>query len=166
MSAVTRTIRPGVIRGSARIPASKSHTIRALLIATLADGRSVLRAPLDSLDTAACVRACRALGAGVEEARNGEQLAEITVEGTGGTLETPEDVIDVGNSGTTLYLGIGTAALADGLIVFTGDDTVAEKLSAIAGTGDAMVLRARPPCCDPETAGDKQAAFADFLSGA
>ncbi len=157
MSPVTHTIRPGRPTGRARIPASKSHTIRALLIATLADGRSTLRNPLDSLDTAACVRACRALGASVEEVRSDGVLVEIIVEGTGGALGIPEDVIDVANSGTTLYLGIGTAALAGGLTIFTGDEQIRRRsaaplLSALAQLG-ATALSTRGSGCAPIVTG-------------
>ena len=63
--------------------------------------------------------------------------------------------------------GHAMAALRAGVeaIVFTGDDPVAGKLSAIAEASGAVVLRARPSCCDPESAKGKQAAFAAFLSG-
>ncbi|MFP4374673.1 MAG: 3-phosphoshikimate 1-carboxyvinyltransferase [Spirochaetaceae bacterium] len=157
MGLVTITIRPGPLGGRTRIPASKSHTIRALLIATLARGRSRLRAPLDSLDTAACVRACRALGARVEEVRSDGVLSEIIVEGTGGALGIPGDVIDVGNSGTTLYLGIGIAALAGGLTVFTGDEQIRRRsaaplLSALAQLG-ATALSTRGNGCAPIVTG-------------
>ena len=64
--------------------------------------------------------------------------------------------------------GHAMAALRAGIeaIVFTGDDAVADKLSAMAATSVAVVHRSRPSCCDPETAKDKQAAFADFLATA
>ncbi|MFO7782040.1 MAG: 3-phosphoshikimate 1-carboxyvinyltransferase [Spirochaetia bacterium] len=154
---MTQTIRPGKLAGRARIPASKSHTIRALLIATLADGRSALRNPLDSLDTSACVRACRALGASVEEVRSDGLLTGIIVEGTAGELTVPENVVDVGNSGTTLYLGIGTAALAGGLTVFTGDEQIRRRsaaplLSALAQLG-ATALSTRGSGCAPIVTG-------------
>ena len=104
--------------GSVRIPGSKSHTIRAVAIASLADGVSTIREPLDSLDTLACVRVCSGLGAQIRaEAR----ATNWTVKGTGGRLATPEDVLDVGNSGTTLYVTLGMAALGRGWSVFTGD---------------------------------------------
>ncbi|MFO8065935.1 MAG: 3-phosphoshikimate 1-carboxyvinyltransferase [Spirochaetia bacterium] len=154
---MTETIAPGQLAGEAHIPASKSHTIRALLIASLAEGKSTLRSPLDSLDTAACVRACRALGASVEEVRSGGELTEITVVGTGGSLHTPEDVVDVGNSGTTLYLGMGTAALSGGLTVFTGDEQIRRRsaaplLEALSELG-ATALSTRDNGCAPIVVG-------------
>ena len=54
------------LHGEVRIPGSKSHTIRAVAIAALAGGESLIRAPLDSDDSRAAVAAYRALGAQIE----------------------------------------------------------------------------------------------------
>ena len=54
------------LEGSIEIPASKSHTIRAVVIASLAEGTSRIASPLDSGDTRSAVVACRALGAEIE----------------------------------------------------------------------------------------------------
>jgi 3-phosphoshikimate 1-carboxyvinyltransferase len=116
------TISPGAVKGAVRIPASKSHTIRALIIATLAEGGSTIRNPLDSLDSRACMTACRQFGATIEEAP-----AEWTVRGTGGNLRIPDDVVNVGNSGTTLRLALGAASLIDGYTVFTGDEQIRRR---------------------------------------
>jgi 3-phosphoshikimate 1-carboxyvinyltransferase len=102
--------------GEVRIPGSKSHTIRALFIASLAEGVSVIRNPLISNDALSAVDVCRALGAEIE---NNED--KFTVKGFGGKPKTPEDVVNVGNSGTTLRLGLMAAGLGDGYTVFTGD---------------------------------------------
>lgn len=110
------TIHPSSLRGAVRIPASKSHTIRALLIATLADGTSILDNPLESGDTQSCVRACQALGADISA--NG---AQWRVRGNAGRVSAPDAPIDVGNSGTTLYFTMATAALAHAPITLTGD---------------------------------------------
>jgi len=99
-----------------RIPASKSHTIRALFIATLADGTSTLSNPLYSGDTDSCRTVCRALGAQIAEGKD-----QWTVKGTGGSFAEPHGMIDVGNSGTTLYLALSIAALARHAVTFTGD---------------------------------------------
>ncbi|MCX7003492.1 MAG: 3-phosphoshikimate 1-carboxyvinyltransferase [bacterium] len=112
----TLTIYPSSLRGAVRIPASKSHTIRALLIATLADGTSNLGNPLNSGDTQSCVRACQAFGADI--AISG---AHWRVRGNAGNVQVPATPIDVGNSGTTLYFAMATAALAHAPITITGD---------------------------------------------
>jgi 3-phosphoshikimate 1-carboxyvinyltransferase len=93
----------------------------------------------------------------VEEVRSDGVLTEIIVEGSGGELAVSEDVVDVGNSGTTLYLGIGTAALAGGLTIFTGDEQIRRRsaaplLSALAQLG-ATALSTRGSGCAPIVTG-------------
>ena len=104
------------LAGSVEIPGSKSHTIRAVVIASLADGTSYIRAPLVASDTLAALKACRLLGAEILE------QDDWVVRGVGGRPKVPDDVIDVGNSGTTLYITLGTASLVNGCSVFTGDE--------------------------------------------
>jgi len=135
------------LRGSVEVPASKSHTIRALAIASLAHGTSRMVNPLDSADTRSCVAACRALGAGIEL---GE---EWTVEGVAGEPRTPDNVIDVGNSGTTLYVALSVAALARGVTVFTGDEQIrgrtAQPLIDALNTLGAEAFSTRANGCAP-----------------
>ena len=110
------------IGGTVMIPGSKSHTIRALTFALLAKGKSVIERPLESSDTASCVNMIGRLGARVEK---GDRSWEVT--GTGGAMTVPDDVIDVGNSGTSLYIGLGVASLLDGAVVFTGDHQIRNR---------------------------------------
>ncbi|MBB6482400.1 3-phosphoshikimate 1-carboxyvinyltransferase [Spirochaeta isovalerica] len=116
---------PSRLKGSINIPASKSHSIRALLIATLADGTSTLTNLLDSADVRSCMEACRALGARITS-ENGT----FTVVGTGGKLTAPQDPIDVGNSGTTIYLIASLAGLTDKPITFDGDEQIRNRSAA------------------------------------
>ncbi len=118
--------RPSRLRGTAAMPGSKSHTIRAVAFASLASGESRIREPLDSLDAQSAVRAYRALGAEIETADPKLWI----VRGFGGRPRVPEDVIDVGNSGTTLRIAIGSAALLGedaGEAVFTGDHQIRRR---------------------------------------
>lgn len=119
------TVRPSSLKGIIRIPGSKSHTIRGLLLATIAPGRSVLSSPLYSSDTESCIECCRLLGASITA-----EPERIIVDGTGGDLATPENVLDVGNSGTTLYLSMGLAALSGSWSVFTGDEQIRTRSAA------------------------------------
>jgi len=112
------------LKGRVEIPGSKSHTIRAVAIAALAAGESRIRQPLDSFDTQAAVRAYRALGADI----NAWQSELWAVVGTGGALSVPEDIIDVRNSGTTLRIALGSAALLPkGIALFTGDEQIRRR---------------------------------------
>lgn len=117
-------IKPSSLSGSVRIPGSKSHTIRAVAIASLANGNSVIEQPLDSLDTQAAVNTYRALGAVIDT--TGEHWQ---IEGTAGRLQGSTEVIDVGNSGTALRMAMGSAALLPGgtKVTFTGDEQIRRR---------------------------------------
>ncbi len=116
-------LRRATLRGSVEIPGSKSHTIRAVAIAALAEGESCIRQPLDSADARAAFHAYRGLG--VEISDEGDRWR---VQGRGGCFQAPDDVIDVGNSGTTMRVALGSAALLpEGLAVLTGDAQVRSR---------------------------------------
>jgi len=111
------------LQGEVTIPGSKSHTIRAVTIASLAAGESAIRAPLASNDTWAAVDAYRALGAEIEA-----EPGLWRVHGTGGRIRAPENVIDVRNSGVTLRTALGTCALLrEGMAVLTGDEQIRRR---------------------------------------
>lgn len=102
--------------GRIKIPGSKSHTIRAIFLASLAGGTSEIFNPLISQDALSAVEVCRALGAVIETTPQ-----QFTITGFNGKPQTPEDIVNVGNSGTTLRFAVMTAALNEGYTVFTGD---------------------------------------------
>ncbi len=111
------------IKGAVQIPGSKSHTIRAVAVAALASGESVIEQPLESADARSARHAYAMLGAVVEESADCWRI-----QGTGGLLCTPDNVIDVGNSGTTMRMVLGSAALLrSGKAVLTGDDQVRRR---------------------------------------
>ncbi|MFB6119885.1 MAG: 3-phosphoshikimate 1-carboxyvinyltransferase [Halobacteriaceae archaeon] len=116
------TIDPSSVRGRARAPPSKSYTHRAILAAGYADG-AVVRAPLSSADTRATMDAVEAFGGHVTP----EDDDAIAVSGFAGTPRVPDDVVDCRNSGTTTRLVTATAALADGLTVLTGDESLRSR---------------------------------------
>ncbi len=119
--------------GIIQVPPSKSHTIRAVLIAALAEGRSVVQAPLESLDTRSALRCLEAFGARVEFSGN-----DWIIDGVGEKIGIPDNVVDVGNSGTTLYMLMGTAALVQGWTVLTGDDQIRRR------TASPLITALRP----------------------
>lgn len=107
------------IQGVVQAPPSKSYTHRAFFLAALARGESTIRSPLYSEDTLASLVACQAFGSQFQVS---DELS--LVEGTVGELQTPEDVLDLKNSGTTLRLATTMASLAPGCTVLTGDDSL------------------------------------------
>ena len=119
---------PPKVSGRISIPASKSHTIRALLIAAFASGESRLRRPLVSRDSLSCRQAVEALGARVID-----DGPDWVVQGFGSRPSPAGEApvsIDVGNSGTTLYLAAALAALSETPIRFDGDEQIRRRSAA------------------------------------
>jgi len=114
------SVRKSKIAGQVEIPGSKSHTIRAIFIASLASGTSTIKMPLISEDTIACLRAASSLGAWIK--RGDDTVWRIS--GTGGHLLQPARVIDMENSGTGLRLFTAMAALGSFKVSFDGDESL------------------------------------------
>jgi 3-phosphoshikimate 1-carboxyvinyltransferase len=113
------------LKGSVPIPASKSHTIRAVALASLAQGQSLIRNPLASGDTDAAILCYGAYGAEIDT--TDDKVWRVT--GIGGRIVPPQQTIDVLNSGTTLRIAMGTAALAapGQTTTFTGDEQIQSR---------------------------------------
>ncbi|ATW89073.1 3-phosphoshikimate 1-carboxyvinyltransferase [Halohasta litchfieldiae] len=109
------------VAGTARAPPSKSYTHRAILAAGYSDGATVYD-PLDSADPRATMRAVEGFGGSVDHSE-----ASLEITGFDGTPEVPDNVIDCANSGTTMRLVTAAAALADGITVLTGDDSLRSR---------------------------------------
>jgi 3-phosphoshikimate 1-carboxyvinyltransferase len=111
----------GPVLADIRVPGSKSMTNRALLLGSLADGRSALRQPLRSRDTSIMVAALQALGTTIDD--TDDEL--WTVDGRS-FVSRPAHV-EVGNAGTVLRFVPPLAALADGSISFAGDEAARRR---------------------------------------
>jgi 3-phosphoshikimate 1-carboxyvinyltransferase len=105
-------------RALVRVPGSKSLTNRALVVAALADGRSVLTGALDCKDTQVMVEALQALGIGVEHDKS---LCAIEVTGCRGKIPAHAASLQLANSGTSLRFL--TALVAAGTGTFHLDGT-------------------------------------------
>ena len=117
------------INGTVKAPSSKSYSHRAVILSSLAEGTSRLYDVLLSEDVLSSIRACKALGAEIEEKEDDDGNSYLEVTGNGGKLhnisENPgEDMVDLANSGTTLRIMTSVAALSDNEIIFTGDDSL------------------------------------------
>lgn len=108
--------------GQISVPGSKSHTIRAVYFASLAKGQSNIQMPLFSADTESAISVCQAFGADIKRTQD-----RLTIQGFSGHMKTPDHVIDVRNSGTTLRIGLATAALNEGITEFTGDHQICSR---------------------------------------
>ena len=105
---------PSTLRGTVAPPGDKSVSHRAAIFNAIAEGTAVVENFCPGQDGVATLRCLRGLG------------AEITSEGgvlriTGGALHEPGDVLDAGNSGTTMRMLAGVLAGLPFVSVLTGD---------------------------------------------
>ncbi len=113
--------RRGPLQGSFALPGDKSVSHRSLLFAALAEGETRVRGLLRAEDVHSTWKAVERLGARVRE-----QGDEVVVTPPG-HLSEPDDVIDCGNSGTSLRLLAGVLAGVPGVSVLTGDASLRRR---------------------------------------
>ncbi len=116
---------PQGLRGKITIPGDKSISHRSLMLGSLAEGETTIRGLLlgeDPRSTAACFAA---MGAAISELNS--EL--VTVKGIGlGNLKEPLDILNAGNSGTTLRLMLGIlASHPDRFFTVTGDASLRSR---------------------------------------
>ncbi|MDT8419597.1 MAG: 3-phosphoshikimate 1-carboxyvinyltransferase [Desulfuromonadales bacterium] len=115
----TRTIVPvSALRGEVLVPGDKSISHRAIMFASLAEGRSRVRGLLRGEDCMSTLAAFQSMGVNVQEEASGDLL--IDGRGLGG-LQEPDTVLDCGNSGTTMRLMSGILSGQPFFSVLTGD---------------------------------------------
>jgi len=110
------------LNAAVTVPGSKSYTQRALILAALARGESLLRRPLDAEDTTYLIAALQMLGAVITP-----QNDALVIRGTGGRLENPGREIYLGNNGTAMRILTGVTAIGRGEFILTGDERLRER---------------------------------------
>ena len=159
-----RAKRPSVpLSGRIGVPCDKSISHRALMFAALAIGETRIDGLLEGEDVLRTAAAMRALGADVQQSGG---VWRVSGRGVGGLAE-PNDVLDMGNSGTAARLLAGMLASHDLFAVMTGDASlrrrpmrrVTEPLTLCGarfttreGAGCRWPYRARPMRCRSITA--------------
>jgi 3-phosphoshikimate 1-carboxyvinyltransferase len=113
--------RRGPLRGAISVPGDKSISHRALLFGALSTGETRITGLLEAEDVHSTRRAVERLGASVRA--EGAELVVLPPE----ALREPDDVIDCGNSGTSLRLLAGALCGVPGLSVLTGDASLRRR---------------------------------------
>ncbi len=143
----------GPLRGSVRVPGDKSIGHRSLIFAALARGACRIRGLSGGLDNVATSSAFEAMGVQVERGETETQVQGVGLRG----LRMPQDVVDCGNSGTTmrLFAGLlsgqrfGTRMVGDASLTRRPMSRVIEPLRArgahIAGTSGSKEGELYPP---------------------
>jgi 3-phosphoshikimate 1-carboxyvinyltransferase len=127
-----------MVNGTLRVPGDKSVSHRALMLGTLATGRTTVRGILQAADIESTARVLRALGWKVPVLG-----PVITLDGSG--LSAPPSAVatlDCGNSGTTARLMMGLVAGFPVTATFTGDASLSRRpMRRVSGPLSAMGAR-------------------------
>ena len=111
------------LRGEISVPGDKSISHRSIMIGALAEGDTHIRNFLSGADCLSTMNAFRSLGINVEKTGD-----EVTVHGKGlHGLQKPSDILDAGNSGTTVRLLSGILSGQSFDSVITGDESIRKR---------------------------------------
>lgn len=122
MTAITLTSAPS-LRGTVHVPGDKSISHRAVLFNAVAEGNARITNFLPGADCLSSIACLRALGVAIQQ-----DATEVTVHGVGlRGLREPVDVLDCGNSGTTLRLLAGLLSGMPLFAVLTGDASLRSR---------------------------------------
>ncbi|AMA73562.1 MULTISPECIES: 3-phosphoshikimate 1-carboxyvinyltransferase [Aneurinibacillus] len=111
------------VRGEVTVPGDKSISHRAVMFSALAEGTTTIEGFLPGADCLSTISCFRKMGIDIEQ--EGEHV-RITGKGWYGLTE-PAEVLDVGNSGTTIRLMLGILATQPFHSVLVGDESIARR---------------------------------------
>ena len=149
------------LRGETAVCGSRGHTLRAVCIAAMTEGTSVIHNPLASSDILGALHAVEALGATVRRGNNKWVI-------TGGGLHVPENYIDVGSSTTALFFLMPMLSLLEGYTFLTGNEKtrnfhMAELLSILRELGTtALATQPKSDCAPVIIGGGRRAGTVRF----
>ena len=112
------------LKGNICVPGDKSISHRSLILGSIAQGETRIYNFLNSLDCFSTLECMRALG--VEIKRSNNDSLKIKGKGLYG-LEEPKDVLNVGNSGTTIRLLAGLLSGQNFHSVLNGDNSIRKR---------------------------------------
>jgi len=116
----------GNLKGNIKVPGDKSISHRALIIGSIAHGDTTIEGFLHSEDPLSTADCLRKLGVNIPEIKKDESF---TISGLGlNGLKEPREILNCGNSGTTLRLLMGLLAGQEGKnFILTGDNSLIER---------------------------------------
>ncbi len=140
---------PHALQAAVRVPGSKSMTNRALLIAALSTGGTLLTNALSSDDTQVFARALQTLGFDV---RSDPAHMEISITGLGGHIPAKQARLYCGNAGTAARFLSAFLTLGHGEYVLDGDERMRQRpigdlVSALTQLGASVEMP--PSNCPP-----------------
>jgi len=135
------------LRGEVTPPPDKSISHRAIILASLSEGKSIIRNFLRAEDPLRTIKAFRQMGIEIKEFKEEELV--INAKGLIG-LREPENIIDCGNSGTTMRLLCGVLAGQPFRATLTGDESLRNRpmqriITPLTGMGAKITSEAGYP---------------------
>jgi len=112
------------ISGEIKVPGDKSISHRSLILSSIAEGESKIEGLLEAEDCLSTMEIMRDLGIEIE--KKGKREYNVKGKGLNG-LEEADDVLDCGNSGTSMRLLAGLLASQDFYSVLTGDHSLRKR---------------------------------------
>ncbi|HHY97642.1 MAG TPA: 3-phosphoshikimate 1-carboxyvinyltransferase, partial [Firmicutes bacterium] len=121
----------GPLKGEIRVPGDKSISHRAAILGSIAHGITIIHGYASGIDCQSTLQCLRDLGVEVKHIKEeAESMSQhmILIHGKGPSgLQEPQDVLDAGNSGTTIRLMAGVLASSDFFSVITGDASLRRR---------------------------------------
>ncbi len=115
-------------KGEVRIPGDKSISHRAIMLGSIAEGVTRIENFLPGDDCISTVNCFRSMGVDIDLSGDDPLGMGVTVSGKGlSGLKEPEDVLDAGNSGTTMRLIMGILAGLPFFSTLTGDHSLRRR---------------------------------------
>ncbi|MDX1922403.1 MAG: 3-phosphoshikimate 1-carboxyvinyltransferase [Alphaproteobacteria bacterium] len=112
------------IKGELTVPGDKSISHRALMLGGMAIGKTTIRGLLEGEDVLNTAKALSQMG--VQSGKNADGSWWVQGVGVGGLLE-PDNILDLGNSGTSTRLLMGLVGSYGFTTFFTGDDSLRKR---------------------------------------
>ncbi len=112
---------PGELRGRVVLPASKYHAHRALILASLAEGTSIIQGRTAAEHVRSTLDVLRRMGTAIRSTRDGYEV-------TGGPYRPTTDEVSAGSSGSTLQFLLGVLCRSvGGPVVFSGQPALRRR---------------------------------------
>lgn len=114
-----KLVKPSSVKGLVQAPASKSVAQRAIALATLAEGQSIIHNAGNSNDCLAAIDTCRKLGAHIAG-----NLSILTIKGG---PKSPKDILNCGESGLSIRMFSAIASIFDTPVTLTGNGSLTTR---------------------------------------
>lgn len=115
----------GQLTGVIRVPGDKSMSHRSIMLGSLSEGRTIVTGFLQGEDSLATLKAFQSMGVRIS---GPDEQGKVLIDGVGmHGLKTPDDALDLGNSGTSMRLLTGLLASQGFNITLTGDHSLSSR---------------------------------------